>query len=212
MTWRPRLLLARMAALDQAGDHRDVAEGALQHGSIRPSTPRDRRPACPRRTARPCRATGSQAPDGEHIVGGDEAQAAAARRAPCAGSAACPASGARCGPRSNRRRGTACCRAGKLSTSRPSRSGSTERRRWMLQPFAHLGGQQDRQRAGLGQQCRARARQDGGQRQAAAAIGRHLGRIAAARGEHSAVISRDALEAQHARRRRRRCRRAPGPG
>ena len=118
-----------MVPLDQPGDDRDVAEGALQHRGFGHPRPRGRRPACPRRTARRCRAAGSQAPDREHVVGGDEAERRETRRAPSAASAACPASGARCGPRSNRRPGTTGRRAGRSRpAARPAR-GSTERRR-----------------------------------------------------------------------------------
>ena len=120
--------------------------------------------------------------------------AAAGPCAPCAGSAACPASGARSGPRSSRRPMNCLLPRGKVSISISSLAGhgraaaldaaairarrpAARMPRRILQDAAHALGQEGRER------------------QAAAAIGRHLG-IAAGRRRAHAPQLRDALEAQ----------------
>ena len=180
VTWRPVFSSPRMAPLDQPGDDRAVAEGALhqrgfreprveivaQHVLVEQLVERQSPCAMQRQVA--------AAPRSPAHIRWRRSRAAAAARARAAASAACRASGARAGPRTDSRRDSAARRA---ETSRPasrSRRGSSERHCAASRASRAPGRAARSQASGSASISRTRSARIGRERKLAALVGRDL--------------------------------------
>ena len=175
-----RFLLAGIAPLDQPGDDGAGAECALhqrrfgepglqivaQHVLVEQRGERQL-------AARDVQGDIAEAPDGERIFIGDEAERLQARRAPAGASAACPASGAPAVPRTDSRPGNIWRRAGRSRPADRRRAATASAIAGSPAIRAPASGSA-RQCAAVGEDRAHAGGEIGRERELAALVGRHL--------------------------------------